>query len=96
MAPSTGNTKVNLIMGGGGVRLSAEGGTYSSNAFEGSVDEQVRGAPFKDLPHGLFVTAVDLIGHQPDFFARAATPDLPVSRAVRYSMTIPWVWRPLR
>jgi NTE family protein len=47
------------------------------------VDEQVKGARFADLPHDLFVTAVDLIGHQPLFFSRATTPDMTVSRAVR-------------
>ncbi|HKZ05030.1 MAG TPA: patatin-like phospholipase family protein [Methylomirabilota bacterium] len=155
---ATNGTKVNLIMGGGGVRLSAyvgalaafrdmgvsfgavagasagsivgalvaagwpvdriyaklletdfaafkdvtikglllEGGIYSGNAFERWVDQQIKGARFADLPHDLFVTAVDLIGHQPVFFSRQTTPDMAVSRAVRCSMAIPWVWRPLR
>jgi NTE family protein len=76
--------------------LFLEGGIYSGNAFEGWVDEQVQGARFKDLPHDLFVIAVDLIGHQPVFFSREATPDLAVSRAVRFSMAVPWIWRPVR
>ena len=76
--------------------LLLEGGIYSGNAFERWVDEQVKGARFADLPHDLFVTAVDLIGHQPVFFSRTTTPDMAVSRAVRCSMAIPWVWRPLR
>ena len=73
-----------------------EGGIYSGNAFESWVDEQVQGARFRDLPHDFFVVSVDLIGHRPVFFSRAITPDLAVSRAVRCSMAIPWVWRPLR
>jgi NTE family protein len=154
----TTTTKINLIMGGGGVRLSAyvgalaafrdmgvgvgavagasagsivgalvaagwpvdriyaklletdfatfkdlslkgllfEGGIYAGNTFERWVDDQVKGARFRDLPHDLFVTAVDLIGHQPVFFSRESTPEMAVSRAVRFSMSIPWVWRPLR
>ena len=76
--------------------LLLEGGIYTGNAFEAWVDEQVQGARFRDLPHDLFVIAVDLIGHRSVFFSRANTPDLAVSRAVRCSMAIPWVWRPLR
>ena len=76
--------------------LLLEGGIYSGNAFEKWVDQQVQGARFCDLPHDLFVISVDLIGHRPVFFSRANTPDLAVSRAVRCSMAIPWVWRPLR
>jgi NTE family protein len=76
--------------------LLLEGGIYSGNAFESWVEEQVQGARFRDLPHDLFVISVDLLGHRPVFFSRANTPDLAVSRAVRCSMAIPWVWRPLR
>jgi NTE family protein len=76
--------------------LLLEGGIYTGNTFEAWVDEQVQGARFRDLPHDLFVIAVDLIGHRSVFFSRANTPDLAVSRAVRCSMAIPWVWRPLR
>ena len=68
----------------------------ADNAFERWVDDQVKGARFTDLPHDFFVTAVDLIGHQPVFFARATTPQMAVSRAVRFSIAIPCVWRPLR
>jgi NTE family protein len=158
MTPTANGSKINVIMGGGGVRLSAyvgaltafrdmgvtfgaiaaasagsivgtflaagwpvermyatlletdfaafkditlkglllEGGLYSGNAFEAWVDRQIEGARFRDLPHDLFVIAVDLIGHRPVFFSRATTPDVAVSRAVRCSMAIPWVWRPLR
>ncbi len=73
-----------------------EGGLYTGNAFERWMHTGLKGARFKDLPRGLFVTAVDLFGHRPFFFSRQATPDFPVSTAVRCSMAIPWVWRPLR
>ena len=158
MAPTANGSKINVIMGGGGVRLSAyvgaltafrdmgvtfgavagasagsivgtflaagwpvermyatlldtdfatfkditlkgllfEGGLYSGNAFEAWVEQQVEGARFRDLPQDLFVIAVDLIGHRPVFFSRATTPDMAVSRAVRCSMAIPGLWRPLR
>jgi len=73
-----------------------EGGIYLGNSFERWMDKQLQGARFKDLPRDLYVTAADLIGREPFFFSRQATPDVPVSKAVRCSMSIPWVWRPQR
>jgi NTE family protein len=73
-----------------------EGGLYAGNRFERWMDEQLDGVVFRDLPRDLFVTAVDLFGRRPFFFSRFTTPDMRVSQAVRCSMAIPWVWRPLR
>ena len=73
-----------------------EGGLYAGDSFERWMHTGLKGARFKDLPRDLFVTAVDLFGRRPFFFSRQATPDFPVSKAVRCSMAIPWVWRPLR
>jgi NTE family protein len=73
-----------------------EGGLYSGNAFERWMDVELKGATFRDLPRELFVTAVDLVGREPFFFSKHTTPDVPVSKAVRCSMAIPWVWRPQR
>jgi NTE family protein len=73
-----------------------EGGIYLGNAFEKWMEDELRGACFKDLPRNLFVTAVDLFGREPFFFSKQTTPDVRVSRAVRCSMSIPWVWRALR
>ena len=76
--------------------LLLEGGVYSGDSFEQWLDEALGGARFRDLPRALYVSAVDLIGRQPFFFSKRTTPDVPVSKAVRCSMSIPWVWRPQR
>ena len=73
-----------------------EGGIYLGNSFERWMDKQMQGARFKDLPRNLFITAVDLIGREPFFFSKQTTPDVLVSKAVRCSMSIPWVWRAQR
>lgn len=73
-----------------------EGGLYTGDAFERWMHTELKGARFKDLPRDLYVAAVDLLGRRSFFFSRQATPDLPVSKAVRCSMAIPGVWRPLR
>jgi len=73
-----------------------EGGIYMGDRFERWVDTELAGARFKDLPRDLYVAAADLIGRTPFFFSRQTTPDVPVSMAVRCSMSIPWVWRPQR
>lgn len=73
-----------------------EGGLYAGDSFERWMHTELKGARFKDLPRDLYVTAVDLLGRRPFFFSRRATPDIAVSKAVRCSMAIPWVWRPLR
>jgi len=76
--------------------LLLEGGFYLGNTFERWMDKQIQGACFKDLPRNLFITAVDLIGREPFFFSKQTTPDVPVSKAVRCSMSIPGVWRAQR
>lgn len=70
-----------------------DGGIYLGNNFERWMDTQLRGARFKDLPRDLLVAAADLVGREPFFFSRQTTPDVLVSKAVRCSMSIPWVWR---
>lgn len=73
-----------------------EGGVYSGDAFEKWMDSELQGATFEDLPREFYVAAVDLIGRQPFFFSRRTTPGARVSKAVRCSMSIPWVWRAQR
>ena len=73
-----------------------EGGLYAGNVFERWLDAQLHGARFGDLRADLFVIAVDLIGREPFVFSRYTTPEVAVSKAVRCSMAIPWVWRPDR
>ena len=73
-----------------------EGGLYAGNVFEQWMEGELEGARFCDLPTDLFIIAADLISRQPFFFSRYTTPDLPVSKAVRCSRAIPWIWRPQR
>lgn len=73
-----------------------EGGVYSGDSFEQWVDAELRHATFADLPGNLYVAAVDLHSREPFFFSKQATPEVHVSKAVRCSMSIPWVWRAQR
>lgn len=73
-----------------------EGGMYSGDAFERWVDTELNGATFEQLPRDFYVAAVDLVHREPFFFSRRTTPHVRVSKAVRCSMSIPWVWRAQR
>ncbi|HWP60565.1 MAG TPA: patatin-like phospholipase family protein [Candidatus Acidoferrales bacterium] len=67
-------------------------GVYSGRRFEKWMERNLKGIRFKELGRELYVTAIDLVGQEPVFFSRDTTPELPVSRAVRYSMSFPGVW----
>jgi len=69
-----------------------EGGVYSGDSFEQWVDTELQGATFADLEHDFYVAAVDLNGREPFFFSKQTTPSARVSKAVRCSMSIPWIW----
>jgi NTE family protein len=73
-----------------------EGGVYSGDGFEQWVDAELRSATFADLPRDFYVAAVDLNNREPFFFSKRTTPGVRVSKAVRCSMSIPWVWRAQR
>ncbi len=73
-----------------------EGGLYLGNSFERYMDDRLKGARFEDLERDFFVAAADLVGREPFFFSRYTTPGMQVSKAVRCSMSIPWVWRAQR
>jgi NTE family protein len=73
-----------------------ESSVYSGDNFEQWIDAELQGATFADLPGNLFVAAVDLHGREPFFFSKQSTPSVRVSKAVRCSMSIPWVWRAQR
>ena len=65
------------------------GGLSSGDAFEHWMDRQLEGRCFADLPRELHVLATDINGGGPVVFNRAVTPQMKVSQAVRYSMSIP-------
>lgn len=70
-------------------RLLRQGGLSDGNAFETWMDQQLEQRCFKDLSVDLHVLATDIRAAGPVVFNRELTPDVPISRAVRYSMSIP-------
>ena len=74
------------------ISLLFQNGVYSGKRFETWMDRHLKEIKFKDLRRELYITAIDLVGQEPVFFSREATPDLSVSKAVRYSMSFPGVW----
>lgn len=65
------------------------GGLSSGDSFERWMDEQLAGLTFAELSLDLHVLATDINGGGPVVFNKVNTPDMKVSRAVRYSMSIP-------
>ncbi len=82
-------TDFNQFRGFSALSLLRRGGLSSGDKFERWIDDQLEGRRFRDLPADLHVLATDINGGGPVFFSRALTPDLPVSQAVRFSMSIP-------
>lgn len=68
------------------------GGLSDGNRFEQWMDEQLEGRSFADMALDLQVLATDINGGGPVLFNRERTPQLKVSQAVRYSMSIPLVF----
>jgi len=70
-------------------RLLFRGGMCSGRRFEEWMDNRLRGARFQDLERDLVVVATDIRTRKAAVFSKATSPDLPVARAVRFSMGIP-------
>ncbi len=68
------------------------GGFASGNRFEAWLDEKLEGRRFEDIPLNLSVVATDINGGGPVVFNKANTPKLKVSKAIRYSMSIPLIF----
>ncbi len=71
------------------MNLIRTGGLSSGDNFERWMDDQLAGARFCDLVLDLHVLATDINGGGPVVFNKARTPQMKVSEAVRYSMSIP-------
>ena len=69
--------------------LLRSGGLCNGNKLELWLDKQLQGATFASLAYDLHVLATDINGGGPVVFNRKLTPDLKVSKAVRFSMSIP-------
>jgi NTE family protein len=73
-------------------RLLKEGGLSSGNRFERWMDRHLQGKTFRDMEIDLSIVATDINGGGPVVFDKHNTPDLKVSLAVRFSMSIPLVF----
>lgn len=71
------------------VNLLLRGGLSSGRHFERWMDGELQGACFKDLDVELHVVATDVRSGEPIAFNRETAPDLPVAKAVLYSISIP-------
>ena len=71
------------------VTLIRHGGLSSGNHFEHWMEEQLEGATFRDLNINLHIVATDVRTGSPVIFDLERSPDLKVSKAVRFSMSIP-------
>ncbi len=70
-------------------KLLRSGGLSSGDRFEQWVDEKLNGVTFQELAYDFHVVATDVRTGQPVVFDKSRTPDLKVSAAVRFSMSIP-------
>lgn len=73
-------------------RLMTQGGLGSGDVFEAWIDKELGGITFADLKLDLHILATDVANSQPVIFNKQSTPDVKVSQAVRYSMSIPLVF----
>lgn len=71
------------------LNLLLRGGLSNGRRFERWLDGELGGARFKDLDVDLHVVATDVRSGRPTIFDRRTTPDLPVARAVLFSISIP-------
>ncbi|WP_035476246.1 patatin-like phospholipase family protein [Aliagarivorans taiwanensis] len=74
------------------ISLLRNGGLCSGDKFEMWIDNLLGGVRFKDLPMKLHVVATDVRSGSPVVFDAIQTPDEKVSRAVRFSMSIPLIF----
>ncbi len=74
------------------IRLLREGGLSSGDKFQKWMDKQLNGITFSELPRSLSIVATDVNGGGPVIFNKDVCPDMKVSEAVRYSMSIPLIF----
>ena len=71
------------------VTLLLQGGLSSGDAFEHWIDEKLEGKTFNDISKDLHILATDVNGGGPIVFNKKNSPDVKISKAVRFSMSIP-------
>lgn len=72
--------------------LILHGGLSTGKRFEHWMDAQLGGVRFRDVEKHLHVVATDVRSGKPVVFNRETSPDLPVARAVLYSISIPLIF----
>ncbi len=85
-------TDYNQFRGFSLFKLIRNGGLSSGDLFEKWVDTNLQGKTFSQLDKQLHVVATDVRSGKPVIFNQENTPDMKVSRAVRFSMSIPLVF----
>jgi NTE family protein len=65
------------------------GGLSNGDSFEQWIDDKLQGRCFGDLERELHVVATDVRSGLPVIFNRSLCAAMPVSQAVRYSMSVP-------
>ena len=85
-------TNYNQFRGFSLLKLIRNGGLSSGDIFEKWVDKHLQGKTFSDLEKSLHVVATDVKSGKPVIFNKENTPNMKVSKAVRFSMSIPLVF----
>ncbi|WP_286271079.1 patatin-like phospholipase family protein [Thalassotalea hakodatensis] len=86
------NTDYTKFRGYSLIKLLRNGGLSSGDVFERWIDRLLHGKTFKEMPFNLHIVATDVARGKPVIFNKENTPDLKVSLAVRFSMSIPLVF----
>ncbi|MCF2947733.1 patatin-like phospholipase family protein [Paraglaciecola aquimarina] len=69
-----------------------QGGLSNGDKFENWMDDKLAGKTFSDISHNLNILATDVNGGGPVIFNKVNSPNLKVSKAVRFSMSIPLIF----
>ena len=73
-------------------KLIRNGGLSSGDVFEKWVDNHLKGKTFSQMDIKLHLVATDVRSGKPVIFNQESTPNMKVSEAVRFSMSIPLVF----
>jgi len=73
-------------------KLIRNGGLSSGDVFEEWVDQHLQGKTFSQMDIQLHLVATDVKSGKPVIFNKENTPHMKVSKAVRFSMSIPLVF----
>jgi len=86
------NTNYNQFREFSLIKLIRNGGLSSGDVFERWVDRLLHGKTFAEMDTNLHIVATDVRKGTPVIFDKEHTPNLKVSLAVRFSMSIPLVF----